>query len=249
MSGLTSQERTSPLRVFVGCEASGCVRRAFARLGHDVISCDLRLAEDEAPEYTDLLACSMSEDGVHRTGDMFEFLDRMPAGYFDLGIFHTPCTYILQSGVRWLYKGGRKANGIDPVRWAQMEDGARFFRRAYEHPACKRAGCENPQMCGEAQKIIGHKWAQHFQPHDFGVKEVKAIYLWLRELPPLEIEPTWSVGPAPKEGTPEYGKWARVHYTSPGDDRGLERSAFYDAIADQMALQWAGDARQVRAAA
>lgn len=217
------QETPERLKVFVGCEASGCVRRAFERLGHRVTSCDLRPANDHAAN--------------HYQMDVFEYLDGFPAGHFDIAVYHAPCTYILQSGVRWLYKGGRKANGIDYERQARLFEGARFFKRLHEHPAARRCASENPQMSSYAQKIIG-KWSQHFQPHDFGVKEVKGIYLWLRDLRPLVIDPAWSVGPAPREGLPEYGEWARVHYTSPGEDRGIERSAFYDAIADQMAIQW-----------
>lgn len=49
MSGLLNQ-RLAPtgeaLRVLVGCETSGIVRRAFSRLGHDVWSCDLLPADD-----------------------------------------------------------------------------------------------------------------------------------------------------------------------------------------------------------
>ena len=41
---LNSAER--PLRVLVGCETFGVVRRAFAALGHDVWSCDLLPADD-----------------------------------------------------------------------------------------------------------------------------------------------------------------------------------------------------------
>lgn len=35
-----------PLRVLIGCETSGVMRRAFDALGHDAWSCDLLPAED-----------------------------------------------------------------------------------------------------------------------------------------------------------------------------------------------------------
>lgn len=35
-----------PLKVLIGCETSGVVRRAFEALGHDVWSCDLLPADD-----------------------------------------------------------------------------------------------------------------------------------------------------------------------------------------------------------
>lgn len=34
------------MRVLIGCETSGVMRRAFAAQGHDVWSCDLLPAED-----------------------------------------------------------------------------------------------------------------------------------------------------------------------------------------------------------
>ena len=34
------------LRVLIGCESSGVMRRAFAALGHDAWSCDLLPSED-----------------------------------------------------------------------------------------------------------------------------------------------------------------------------------------------------------
>lgn len=37
---------TAPLRVLIGCETSGVVRRAFAARGHDAWSCDLLPSED-----------------------------------------------------------------------------------------------------------------------------------------------------------------------------------------------------------
>lgn len=36
------------MRVLIACESSGVVRRAFAALGHDAVSCDLLPAEDGA---------------------------------------------------------------------------------------------------------------------------------------------------------------------------------------------------------
>ena len=36
----------TPMRILIGCEVSGVMRRAFAARGHDVWSCDLDAAED-----------------------------------------------------------------------------------------------------------------------------------------------------------------------------------------------------------
>lgn len=68
-----------PLRCLIGCEYSGTVRDAFARLGHDAWSCDL-LPSDAGGKH---LQCSV--------------LDLLSDGW-DLAIFHPPCTHLAVSG-------------------------------------------------------------------------------------------------------------------------------------------------------
>jgi len=70
------------MRVLVACEYSGRVRDAFARRGHDVISCDLLPTEVEGPHYI---------------GDVFDIIDQG----FDLMVCHPPCTHLAVSGARW----------------------------------------------------------------------------------------------------------------------------------------------------
>lgn len=71
------------MRVLVGCEFSGVVRRAFRARGHDAWSCDLLPAEDESP--------------FHIQCDLLTVLDMN----WDLAIFHPPCTHLAVSGARW----------------------------------------------------------------------------------------------------------------------------------------------------
>ena len=71
------------MRVLVGCEFSGTVRRAFADLGHDAWSCDILPAEDGSRQ--------------HFQCDVREVL----ADGWDLAIFHPPCTHLAVSGARW----------------------------------------------------------------------------------------------------------------------------------------------------
>ncbi len=70
------------MKILIACEFSGIVRDAFARLGHDVISCDLLPSE---------------RSGNHYQGDCRNILDNG----FDLMIAHPPCTYLAVSGARW----------------------------------------------------------------------------------------------------------------------------------------------------
>jgi hypothetical protein len=103
------------MRVLVACEYSGTVRDAFLRKGHDAISCDL-LPSD-------------SPDGEHYQGDVCHLLNDK----WDLIIAHPPCTYLSNSGVRWLYNNGR----MIPKRWDNLEDAMLFFRIFVNHP-CKK---------------------------------------------------------------------------------------------------------------
>lgn len=49
------------MRILIGCEFSGTVRRAFRALGHDAWSCDMLASEDESP--------------YHVQGDVLDLLD------------------------------------------------------------------------------------------------------------------------------------------------------------------------------
>jgi len=203
------------LRVLIKGEFSGVVREAFRRRGHDAWSNDLLPAEDGSQ--------------YHILGNYEEV-----EGDWDLGIYHPPCTFLCNSGVKWLYLGGKKSNGMDEQRWADMYSGAEFFKHWLNSPIPRRA-IENPIMHGYAKELIGVEQTQIFQPWEFGHKEMKATGLWLVNLPLLK--PTNVVGPPPKDKK-ERAKWARVHRASPGPDRWKERSRMLQGIADAMAEQW-----------
>lgn len=134
-----------------------------------------------------------------------------------------PCTYLANSGVRWLYGG--KGTVRDEERWKQMEVAAYFFKTLLECDIPKVA-IENPVMHRYANEIIGHKYTQLIQPWQFGHGETKATGLWLKNLPPLV--PTNIVD----------GRKPRVHFESPSPDRWRNRSRTYEGIAQAMAEQW-----------
>ncbi len=153
--------------------------------------------------------------GKHYQGDVRDCLH----DDFDLMIAHPPCTYLANSGVRWLYDPDK------PGRWTQMTAATDFFRTLLAAPI-PRIAIENPVMHGHAQQLIRENWDQTIQPWQFGHGEVKRTCLWLRNLPPLR--PTSVVS----------GREARVHRMAPGPDRQKERSRFFPGIADAMAEQW-----------
>ena len=192
------------MRVLVACEFSGIVRDAFIAAGHDAVSCDLLPSERPGP---------------HIVGDARVIAT--PAGRWDLLIAHPPCTYLANSGVRWLYGG--KGTVRDESRWRRMEDAAILFRTLLDHAPIPMVAVENPIMHRHAGLP---KPTQIIQPWQFGHPETKATGLWLRGLPPLV--PTDVVD----------GRTPRVHYASPGPDRWKERSRTLPGIAAAMAEQW-----------
>lgn len=183
------------MRVLVACEFSGVVRDAFAAKGHTAVSCDLLPSERQ---------------GFHVQWDVREILTLR----WDLMIAHPPCTYLCNSGVRWL------AGNLDRVR--AMYDAAEFFKMLLSAPV-DRIAVENP---------IPHRHAglppytQTIQPWQFGHGETKRTCLWLKNLPPLV--PTNIVE----------GREPRIHHMSPGPERSKERSRTFAGIAAAMAEQW-----------
>lgn len=96
------------MRMLVACEFSGTVRDAFTARGWDAWSCDL--LPSETP-------------GQHIQGDA---LAALRSRSWDLVIAHPPCTYLANSGVRWL-SNGRELN---PERHGLMKDGCDFLQHS-----------------------------------------------------------------------------------------------------------------------
>ena len=186
------------MKVLIACEYSGIVRDAFIAHGHDAMSCDLLPTESPGP---------------HVVGDVTELLSEP----WDLVIAHPPCTFLANSGVRWLHNR--------PYRWFDLWDGAEFFRLMLNANA-NHIAVENPRPHKYAVRMIGRTYDQEVQPWQFGQGETKGVCLWLKNLP--ELLPTEVVS----------GREARVHKMPPGPDRQKERSRFFPGIAQAMAHQW-----------
>jgi hypothetical protein len=122
------------MRVLVACEYSGVVRDAFLDRGHYAMSCDL-------------LPCDSLNSGDHYQGDVRDILDYG----WDLMIAHPPCTYLTNSGVSWLYR--------KPDRWAQLDEGAAFFKMLLDAPIPRKC-IENPIMHKHAVERIGCRQTQ-----------------------------------------------------------------------------------------
>lgn len=217
------------MRVLVGCEESGEVRRAFRALGHDAWSCDLLPAMDESP--------------YHLQCDVREVLDRG----WDLAIFHPSCQYLANSGARWLYEAGSRRRIED--RWEAMEDAADFFMACW-NASVEKVAVENPIIHGPGRQALRDRGLdvdpQIIQPYWFGVKQSKATCLWTRGLP--RLIPTNNVGPMPRrdEDFEEWKAWQRVAMMSRSPERARRRGHTLPEVAAAWAEQWGGKARGVR---
>lgn len=167
------------MRVLVGCEESGKVRDAFARLGHDAWSNDLLPARNGGQH----LQMCVKQAIVNE-------------GQWDLIILHPVCTAMALSGNRWYGTGmPRNQERVDAIEWtAELWDLAKRHARV-------GAALENPT--GVLWKRIGTP--QWIHPWMFGHGETKKTGILLDRLP--ELKPTnivdgreqriWKMAPGP----------------------------------------------------
>ena len=187
------------MRVLIACEYSGTVREAFKARGHYAMSCDFLPTEVA---------------GLHYEGPVQDIL----LGGWDLMIAHPPCTYLTNSGVRWLH--------TEPGRWEKLDQACELFNLLLQAPI-PRICVENPIPHKYAvERLGGRKYDQIVQPWQYGHGETKATCLWLKGLQPLE--PTEIVE----------GREQRIWKLPPSKDRWKIRSKTYQGIADAMAEQW-----------
>lgn len=207
-----------PMRVLLGCERSGVMRRAFAARGHDAWSCDKEPADDG--------------NNRHIVGDVRDYLDD---GWDLLAVLHPPCTILCNSGVKHLYIDGRKENGRNEARWTELAEAADFYRTLRTKGRIPRRALENPVMHGHAIRLTGRGRTQFVQPWWFGDPFFKATGFELINLP--DLKSTRRLTP-PSPGTAEHKAWSRIHRMPPGPDRARARSETFPGIADAAADQW-----------
>lgn len=246
------------MRVLIGCESSGVVRRAFRALGHDAWSADLLPADDSSP--------------YHIQGDVLAIL----GDGWDLALLHPPCTYINSAGLHWITRGRIEKDGRS--RLEHQKEALEFVAKCMNAPI-KKLALENPIGCISrrlGQIVTGGAWVvkewsqratcpptQIIQPFNFGEDASKATCLWLKNLPPLvetkfvpprmvcECGAVYGYERAAKLGCPSCGaepgrakpRWGNQtdsgqNKLTPSDDRWKERSRTYDGIAAAMAAQW-----------
>lgn len=197
------------MKVLVGCESSGVVRRAFAARGHEAWSCDLLPSEDDSPMH---LQCC-----VRVALRLFQW---------DCFIVHPTCRFLSVSGLHW--------NTRQPWRAAETDAAVKFAVEMAEVDI-PRVAMENPIGCLSSRY---RKPDQIIQPYNFGEDASKATCLWLKGLPKLQntgyFPPRVVNGKNRWSNQTDSGQ----NRLGPSPDRWKLRSKTYQGIADAMAAQW-----------
>jgi hypothetical protein len=119
------------MRVLIGCEFSGVVRRAFRDRGHDAWSCDLLPAEDGSPFHFQCDVRDVLSDG------------------WELAIFHPPCTYLSYVGTRHWNNQGRVYKRLEALEFFADLWTAPIDKICIENPK----GCASPTIAKYSQII------------------------------------------------------------------------------------------------
>lgn len=243
------------MRVFIGMETSGALRRRFIAQGHEVISCDTLPAED-------------GPTPNHMIGDVFVTLERLRLDYGwwpDLAIFHPTCTFHTLAAA-WAF------NDPDYVRYpgvgyhqrvqpGTLTGAARRKARKEAEADCerikalkiKRKIVENPKGTLPTRTSYGRPH-QIVQPYEFGDDASKGTCLWFFDydgnpLPgmalPLDPEKRVPGRIVICNGKP-VERWGNQtdsgqNNVTPGEARWKERSRTFDGIADAGAEHWGRD--------
>ena len=220
-----------PFRVLIGCETSGIGRRAFARLGLDVWSCDTQPAEDGSNRH---IICDIRDGILHEGWDL-------------LVVMHPPCTRLCRSGRRWMSGPGKwtPPKQLPAGRtWASMraefEEGVSVFTACWDAPVARKA-IENPEMNDLARDRMPTDLPrpQMVQPYWFGHPEYKATGWYLDGLPPLVATERLD---EPEKGSETWKAWNRVHRMPRSATRARARSRSYPGMLKAAAEQWTAHA-------
>lgn len=185
----------------IACACSGILVEAMLARGIDAVQCDLKPSEREVP---------------HIQGDVRPLLRKRWRGV----ISFPDCTYLANSGVRWLHS--------DASRWPKMFDAAEFFLECLNANAPKVAA-ENPVMHKYARRLIGRGPDFTVQPWQFGDDFKKRTCFWTKNLP--KLSPTSTL-----DGSTAY---AAVHRAAPSAERKADRARSHPGMMGAIAEQWA----------
>lgn len=213
------------MKVLIACECSGVVRDAFAALGHDAWSCDVKPS---------------AGGGQHLQADVREVL----RDGWDLMIAHPPCTYLSVSGMHWTARGLR-----DP---ALTQDALDFFARLMLAPI-DRICIENPISVASSWLREPDQVVQPYEFGDDASKAT-ALWLKnlprLRIDPAQRVSGRFV---RDADGVMRE-RWSNQtdsgqNRLAPSNERAAVRAQTYPGLARSMAEQWGGRVVQLFATA
>ena len=222
------------MMVFLACEESQAVCKAFRDAGHEAYSCDI-------------VECSGGHPEWHIKGDALKLIDgnctfmtcdgelHQIDGKWDMIIAFPPCTYLSNAGACRLYP---KKGQLDMERYQKGLAAKDFFLK-FLNADCDRIAVENP-VSSKVFEMPKH--TQEIQPYQFNDDGThpytKKTRLWLRGLPLLipttpDCKPTSPYCPAGtgRKNRDKYGAAKR------GEDA-KNRAKFFSGWARAMAEQW-----------
>jgi len=196
------------MNILIACEYSGTVRDAFARQGHNAVSCDL------LPSDT---------DGHHVIGDIRDLLD----GEWDMLIAFPPCTYLCSMGIWWNHKR--------PERWPLTDKALEFFMELYNAPIPQIA-VENPigiiSTRFRKPDCITQPWH-----HGEAFNKATCLWLKnLPPLQPTKIVDKGEF--YTKANGTRMAKWSHIQSGTNKEKRARIASKTFQGIAEAMADQW-----------
>jgi len=244
------------VNVLVGMEESQTIQQAFAALGHNAYSCDLK-------------PCRGVDPARHVVGDVFEVAARFHRDWQGNGliILHPVCRYLSVSGQHWVGRPGHEDRA--KLRDLAISD----FLRAIELAESFRAGVvENPISI---MSRIYRQPDQIIQPWQHGDDASKQTCLWLfgeaatygnllkmtefcpprmvcqgrcRETRPHQLGDSLRGYRCMKCSGKVLPRWAnqtdsgqnRLAPTADPEDRRAARATTYPGPARAMAVQWGG---------
>ena len=209
-------------KILIACEYSGIVRDAFIKKGHDAYSCDLLPSEGDP-----------LNNHRHLQFDVNYAVDFSQQWIedWDCIIAFPPCTFLCNSGSRWLH------DDRYPNRQQDQKDAIELVKRIWNYP-CKYICIENPigVLSSKFQKP-----SQYIQPYEYGHDASKRTCLWLKGLPnlvPTSNMTKEDVTYVTLKNGKRFSKWEYNIACMPHDQRGKLRSKFWTGIAEAMADQW-----------
>lgn len=213
------------MAVLVACHCSMVVVDELRALGIEAWSCDTKPAEKPTRWH-------IQDDVRNHIAKPWDGMIASPV-----------CRTMANSGAKHLYIDGRKENGVNPKRWAELDEGVEFFELFTKARHIPVRIIENSIMHRHARERVGRQ-TQICQPWWFGDPYFKGMALWIEGAGPIVEDPAVSLRAVrPLPGTEEHKRWSACWMAAPGPSREADRSRTHPGTARAWARHMANALR------